>query len=80
MMLIDHIHWIGLTDETTEWTWKYYPSEKIAEFLNWHPSQPEKGTKSNCAAINSGYNYQYVDEPCTKQYQSICELANVNIT
>ncbi|KAH3748403.1 hypothetical protein DPMN_182848 [Dreissena polymorpha] len=51
MILSDSKHWIGLTDETTEGTWNYYPSEQTANFLNWHPSQPEQGTGANCAAI-----------------------------
>ncbi|KAH3752270.1 hypothetical protein DPMN_186886 [Dreissena polymorpha] len=78
MMICDQLHWIGLTDETTEGTWKYYPSEKIAEFLNWYPGdrEPNEGTRANCAAIYAGYNYQYADSPCTAQYQSICELAD----
>ncbi|KAH3752331.1 perlucin-like protein [Dreissena polymorpha] len=69
-------HWIGLTDEVSEGIWTLYPSEKVATFLDWsHWSQPNDGIYANCAAFFAGdHDYHWVDEPCGREFNPICEM------
>ncbi|KAH3752126.1 perlucin-like protein isoform X1 [Dreissena polymorpha] len=72
-------HWMGLTDEVTEGIWTFYPSEKVATFLDWSHHlidwpQPNDGLRGNCAAYFEEHDYHWVDEPCSREFNPICEM------
>ncbi|XP_060606176.1 C-type lectin domain family 10 member A-like [Ruditapes philippinarum] len=68
-------HWIGLTDEIVEGTWKWYSTDKVANYTDWYPGQPDLGGRANCADILSSapYAYHWLDDDCTSKFRPICE-------
>ncbi|XP_060567279.1 perlucin-like protein [Ruditapes philippinarum] len=77
--LKDTNHWIGLTDEVLEGTWKWYSNDSIATgFTDWGTGQPNDHRHGNCAAIWASFQYKWVDESCTHLFKPLCEKRESN--
>ncbi|CAG2218502.1 unnamed protein product [Mytilus edulis] len=65
-------YWIGLSDlNEGEYRWSYDQTKAI--FFPWEHGWGAKGTNNNCVAFRYGLA-EWVDFPCHRQYQYICEV------
>lgn len=71
--------WIGLTDETVEGEWVWYPTNQAPEYDDWVPGEPNSNGGSldeDCASMyldKNHQNYQWVDVQCNQVHGPICE-------
>ena len=65
---------MGLTDEMVEGDWRWLGSGAHAYFTDWLPGEPnsEHGGE-DCVEFMSSNNYGWNDEPCSYQFNPLCE-------
>ncbi|XP_071521221.1 uncharacterized protein [Panulirus ornatus] len=69
--------WLGITDEDTEGSWRYFNNQEPVQYLNWAQGQPNGQRIENCAVIK-GETFQgrWVDQSCRKSFK-VCTLCRV---
>ncbi|KAL4217898.1 hypothetical protein ACF0H5_022637 [Mactra antiquata] len=71
----DPIHWIGATDSIIEGEWRWYSDDAHLNYADWYPGEPNNAKYYNCALMyGGGYNFHWVDAPCSGRYYPLCEL------
>ena len=77
--------WLGITDNTTEGEFMYEDNGWPIKFEpSWHSSYGSRGTAYNCVLsyMNDGSSSSFsnwLDQDCSKNYFSICELAHGDV-
>ncbi|XP_052762165.1 asialoglycoprotein receptor 1-like [Mya arenaria] len=66
--------WIGLTDEDIEGVWKWFDTDTVASFTDWHPNEGATNGE-DCAIFYSVYDFKWADTYCshTYLYPPLCE-------
>uniref|UniRef100_A0A8W8M6Z1 C-type lectin domain-containing protein n=1 Tax=Magallana gigas TaxID=29159 RepID=A0A8W8M6Z1_MAGGI len=65
--------WIGLTDTLVEGEMVWMSTQKIAQYTNWWPGEPNNLYTEDCATLKSGYSFHWNDESCSNKNKFICE-------
>ena len=76
------VYWIGLSDASSEGTWRWMESHQNANYTNWWPGQGHYGTAQNCAFKSLHPSYLgWADYPCSYtewsgpgQIHALCEM------
>ncbi len=70
--------WIGFNDHAVEGQWVWTSGEPVT-FKKWGAAQPNQGAQANCGAVwgGSGFNGQWVDDPCSGLFPGIIELPGI---
>lgn len=68
--------YIGITDCAVNGEWRYYDTDNLATFTDFHPDEPNNNNGECCALFFDGYDYQWADWPCSDQYNfpTVCEI------
>ena len=66
-----HNHWLGITDNHRDGTWRYDSDNGTIAFSEWYNGQPNGGTGENCAFQGTTAH----DYPCDKvDIYALCDL------
>ena len=66
--------YLGATSFEDNGDWVWASSNASLNFTDWHGSEPQLGRKENCAAFYSKFDWQWVNIPCRRSKQFICEI------
>src|SRR5262249_33093284 len=65
--------WLGITDVTTEGTYRSADGSEVVSYLPWASGEPNGGTNQNCVSMHVVAPTGYFDEPCGMSLDAVCE-------
>ena len=80
--------WVGLSDESSEGTFKFESTGENFPFTPqnppWKGNEPDGGSLENCVTLNKGTQMEFIDVSCTsgmldyydRKYHSVCEVSS----
>ena len=75
VFFLDHLYWLGMTDEVVEGIWKWSDTDTKVEVTDWYPGEPQDaGAGEDCAVYSPGHEeFKWADVGCARKFLPLCE-------